>query len=396
MNEHKERKISLAVKFTVIFGVFGIVFSVLNILYTYQTQKKAYYNETENNLNSITTYLNDLIVEEGDEFVKLKNYIAKHGDEMRIPSEKPIDYSVQYENFKRLFSQKHPGKAPGIDIGFDEMDEEVKLAYAEYRFNYWRNVFEEAKDSFNLTYVYFIYPSSEDHMIYYIDPIIAEFEENGKSYIVLNLDVYQDPAKYPGMWEAWETGVSPEKLDVFNNKNGHVYTDYAPVSVNGEKVGLVCADISVQRVDQIVWSVVMRQALGSVLLIIAGVILTGSYVRKTFISRILKLEKEVSAYSGEKDPAIAQSIRAIETGNDEIRSLSDRFADMIAEITDYMTDLKRITAEKERVTAELNLATQIQADMLPRIFPPFPDRKEFDLFASMDPAKEVGGDFYDF
>ena len=52
--------------------------------------------------------------------------------------------------------------------------------------------------------------------------------------------------------------------------------------------------------------------------------------------------------------------------------------------------------EKERIGAELNVATQIQADMLPRIFPAFPERKEFDLYATMDPAKEVGGDFYDF
>ncbi|MBR6352377.1 MAG: SpoIIE family protein phosphatase [Firmicutes bacterium] len=52
--------------------------------------------------------------------------------------------------------------------------------------------------------------------------------------------------------------------------------------------------------------------------------------------------------------------------------------------------------EKERIGAELNVATQIQADMLPRIFPAFPDRKEFNLYASTTPAKEVGGDFYDF
>lgn len=52
--------------------------------------------------------------------------------------------------------------------------------------------------------------------------------------------------------------------------------------------------------------------------------------------------------------------------------------------------------EKERIGAELNVATQIQADMLPGIFPAFPDRKEFDIYATMNPAKEVGGDFYDF
>jgi sigma-B regulation protein RsbU (phosphoserine phosphatase) len=61
-----------------------------------------------------------------------------------------------------------------------------------------------------------------------------------------------------------------------------------------------------------------------------------------------------------------------------------------------MTNLVSVTAEKERIGAELNVATQIQADMLPRIFPAFPNRSEFELFASMNPAKEVGGDFYDF
>ncbi|MBQ4513893.1 MAG: PP2C family protein-serine/threonine phosphatase, partial [Anaerolineaceae bacterium] len=49
-----------------------------------------------------------------------------------------------------------------------------------------------------------------------------------------------------------------------------------------------------------------------------------------------------------------------------------------------------------RIESELNLATRIQADMLPNIFPAFPDRPEFDIYACMDPAREVGGDFYDF
>ncbi len=56
----------------------------------------------------------------------------------------------------------------------------------------------------------------------------------------------------------------------------------------------------------------------------------------------------------------------------------------------------REEAERERISSELSLATRIQADMLPNIFPAFPDRQDFDIYASMDPAKEVGGDFYDF
>ncbi|MBP5564493.1 MAG: PP2C family protein-serine/threonine phosphatase [Lachnospiraceae bacterium] len=62
----------------------------------------------------------------------------------------------------------------------------------------------------------------------------------------------------------------------------------------------------------------------------------------------------------------------------------------------WTAEAKKAEQEKERIGAELSVATQIQADMLPRIFPAFPERTEFDLFASMSPAKEVGGDFYDF
>jgi len=84
------------------------------------------------------------------------------------------------------------------------------------------------------------------------------------------------------------------------------------------------------------------------------------------------------------------------TSRDEIGQLGKRFNEMQDNLKDYMEDIKRVTAEKERIGAELSVATQIQADMLPRIFPPFPDKNEFDLFATMNPAKEVGGDFYDF
>ena len=62
----------------------------------------------------------------------------------------------------------------------------------------------------------------------------------------------------------------------------------------------------------------------------------------------------------------------------------------------YIDDLSKVTAEKQRIGAELDIATRIQASMLPTIFPAFPDREEFDIYATMDPAKEVGGDFYDF
>ena len=61
-----------------------------------------------------------------------------------------------------------------------------------------------------------------------------------------------------------------------------------------------------------------------------------------------------------------------------------------------LEEKNREEAEKERINSELRMANQIQAGVLPSDFPAFPDRSEFDIYASMDPAKEVGGDFYDF
>ncbi len=81
---------------------------------------------------------------------------------------------------------------------------------------------------------------------------------------------------------------------------------------------------------------------------------------------------------------------------DEIEALAESFAMLSAKTLEYVDQVRKVTAEKERIGAELSLATQIQASMLPHIFPAFPDRSEFDIFASMDPAKEVGGDFYDY
>lgn len=85
----------------------------------------------------------------------------------------------------------------------------------------------------------------------------------------------------------------------------------------------------------------------------------------------------------------------IHTG-DEIESLAISFNAMTTELQTYIKNLEQITAEKERIAIELNVATNIQKNMLPCIFPPYPDRKDFDIYAVMYPAKEVGGDFYDF
>ena len=126
------------------------------------------------------------------------------------------------------------------------------------------------------------------------------------------------------------------------------------------------------------------------------------YIEKYITGPVEYLVEQVNAFAGRDHYADAQQnlqmdkiMEKINTG-DEIEALSESFARMMGDITSYVRNLVTVTAEKERIGAELNVAAQIQADMLPRIFPPYPEKKEFDLYATMDPAKEVGGDFYDF
>ena len=82
--------------------------------------------------------------------------------------------------------------------------------------------------------------------------------------------------------------------------------------------------------------------------------------------------------------------------DDEIEVLAESFAKLSHRTVEYVGEVRRVTAEKERIGTELHMANQIQESMLPSIFPAFPERSEFDIYALMDPAREVGGDFYDF
>ena len=81
---------------------------------------------------------------------------------------------------------------------------------------------------------------------------------------------------------------------------------------------------------------------------------------------------------------------------DEVGTLADSFKTMKSSLKQYISELKETTAAKERIESELKIAHDIQMGILPKRFPPFPDRTEFDILAKIEPAREVGGDLYDF
>ena len=133
--------------------------------------------------------------------------------------------------------------------------------------------------------------------------------------------------------------------------------------------------------------------LEAIIAVVSGIFWT-VYMRRRIVMPIRKLnEASLNMVEHLED---GTSPEIVVKNDDEIKELADSFSKMYREIGAYISKLETVTAEKERIGAELTLASDIQAHMLPCIFPAFPDYDEFDIYATMTPAKEVGGDFYDF
>ena len=127
-------------------------------------------------------------------------------------------------------------------------------------------------------------------------------------------------------------------------------------------------------------------------LIILAVI-TSLVFADRLVKPIKRMTMRVSEMQGDD---MTFQIEDIYMTEDEIEVLARAFSNMSEKMRGYVREIVNITAEKQRLDTELSVASDIQVNMLPNHFPAFPDRHDFDLYAVMTPAKEVGGDFYDF
>lgn len=193
----------------------------------------------------------------------------------------------------------------------------------------------------------------------------------------------------------YETGELSDSYFIRKSRFGYNTSAILPVqNSGGETVAILVADMPMPNIIRdlnryLALTVAVTVLLG---LLVLGVTL--SYLRRKMIAPIRLLTANAEGFASSRT-GFSEEVLSIRTG-DEVETLARALAKMERDITQYIENLAAVTAEKERIGAELSIATQIQADMLPSLFPAFPERQEFDIYATMTPAKEVGGDFYDF
>lgn len=250
------------------------------------------------------------------------------------------------------------------------------------------NFLNASQDYSDLKY-YYVYVPYEDDLVYIWDAN----EEEGACELGDHED-YMKGGKEVS-FAAFQKEPEERALVSMDETYGFITSVVSPVyNSNGDPVALVGVDISMPGVWQSIAKFIFATSINIVLVILVFSAGLFAVVRQRLIHPISLLNKA----SGEMVSNLASGEVFeidVHTG-DELEELARSFEKMYEEVGDYIRRLSEVTAEKERIGAELSVATRIQANMLPSIFPPFPDRKDVDIYATMHPAKEVGGDFYDF
>lgn len=166
------------------------------------------------------------------------------------------------------------------------------------------------------------------------------------------------------------------------------YIFYAPIQATGWSVAVSClhSDIFSKVVDM--RAKVMMIAMPGLILLVLLCYLLIRYMMKP-LSEFAQSAMEIA--KGNFSATLPKR-----KNNYEMETLHNSFSFMQDSLKNYIDELKATTANKERIESELRIAREIQMGMVPKIFPPFPKRDDIDLYATLIPAKEVGGDLYDF
>ena len=306
------------------------------------------------------------------------------------------------EQYQRYISDILTYSQYGLDV--DELGKNIENEEWSKMLEREKQLLDDVKATHKIEFIYIVKPLNTGDVDIMQNIVVGETANEIKKYgrtefLSLTGDAYSSElvARYMEAAETHETTFFYNKTEEY----GYMYTGVMPlVDTNGKNVALLCVDVSVNDIQKTARSYIRIVLVGVLVLTILFILALYKWMSKRIIRPIADIEKAAKEFvelSHENDDPeqLVYHKPSIHT-EDEMEVLSEAVATMTEDLKKYMVDLLKETAEKERIGAELDVATKIQASALPNIFPAYPECKEFDIYASMDAAKEVGGDFYDF
>lgn len=285
-------------------------------------------------------------------------------------------------------------------IDGDSMKECVESGWPDEKYQETQLFLNQVKNTHQIEYIYAVVPKNhtDENNLMYVITGISDEELNDTDNVKLgdlsNYDYTAEIAEY--YWLAMEN----DGITYYDNNTefGYMYSGLTRITdSNGTPVAVLAVDVSMADIKETLKNYFLN-------ILWCCVVLTGVMV--FFIVQWLK--KRVNnpvdllndyTYNFIRDshdivqPEDLEFSKIVMPENDEMQVLSNSVYNMSDDIRNYMINLVNETRDNQRIASELNLATDIQKSMLPRVFP---NHEKFEIHAYMNPAKEVGGDFYDF
>ena len=293
----------------------------------------------------------------------------------------------------------HIAKAAAGEVDADLMDLYFESGgqSEEYR-EVWARM-DELCNAMDATFIYVIRPDLTDynHITFVFSTV-----NHASMYSPYEVGFVRETTneEYRRLYRNLYESVSEEELiflesERYDKAEHHLTALVALKGSDGKTKAILCVQRQMSALAVV--RNVFRNSIFRVLSILTLVVGIGHglYLNRTLIRPVRRITAEASRFANENKPA-QQKLKEEIHNEDEIGVLAASIDQMEEQVGQYINNLTAITAERERIRTELDLAKRIQEAMLPHDFPPFPDRREFDVYASMTPAKEVGGDFYDF
>ena len=403
------KKRRLMIQVSVLIVIFYILAGVFGTLLVYRSASRTYLTAKDDMISRDIEHVRKSVLSNfGINW--FFEYSREHCEE--ILAQEEFSEGMVFEDLTERDPEMLDSETPAEEVSelidkYATDDEKIKMARSIYDTNAYLMDYENNEFGHGATFVIAV---GEDNLgfVYYqadeyasLDSFIEDSAQPVAEGMKLGDKLDLTLSEHPAIQRLISSNTDKVEFEIVSGTFGkssfeNHYTAYCPIFFNGKIQAAVILDYN--------WDEFRGELMGDIKLMViilaAGIIvfcgLMILLLHRVAVKPLSQLQAAVNEYSESKDSSRAvEMIGRIKSGN-EIGMLAKDVSALAAEIDSYMKENLKLVGERERVAAEMDLAAKLQADILPSAYPAFPDRQEFDIYATMDPAKEVGGDLYDF